>query len=54
VLFNDESRFTLRRNDGRIRCYRRRGEQFVDANVKERDHFLGGFRRDMGSILNSY
>ncbi|XP_060084988.1 uncharacterized protein LOC132564350 [Ylistrum balloti] len=42
VLFTDESRFTLYRSDGRKRCYRRRGERYFDACVKENDRFGGG------------
>ena len=42
VFFTDESRFTLFRADGRLRLYRRRGEQFADACVFERDRYGGG------------
>ena len=42
VLFTDESRFKLRRADGRVRMYRRRGERFQDCCVVERDMFGGG------------
>ena len=41
VLFSDESRFCLDRPDGRMRCYRRRGERYSDACVLERDRFGG-------------
>ena len=42
VLFTDESRFTLRFNDGRIRVWRRPGERFVDATIREHDRYGGG------------
>ena len=42
VLFTDESRFTMSFNDGRIRVWRRPGERFNDAVVREHDHFGGG------------
>lgn len=41
VLFSDESRFTLERSDGRARVYRRTGERYTDACVKEADRFRG-------------
>lgn len=42
VLFSDESRFSLQHNDGRVLVYRRRGERFADANVREHNRFGGG------------
>ena len=42
VLFSDESRFTLERSDGRARVYRRSGERYTDACVKQTDRFRGG------------
>ena len=42
VLFTDESRFTLQFNDGRIRVWRRPGERFADATVREHDRYGGG------------
>lgn len=42
VLFSDESRFSLVHNDGRMRVWRRPGERFVDANVREVVPFGGG------------
>jgi len=42
VIFSDESRFLLRRSDGRTRVYRRPNERFADACVHECDRFGGG------------
>ena len=42
VLFTDESRFALSFNDGRVRVWRRRGERFADACVREVDRYGGG------------
>ena len=42
VLFSDESRFTLSRSDGRARVWRRTGERYADACVREADRFGGG------------
>ncbi|KAJ8362867.1 hypothetical protein SKAU_G00116980, partial [Synaphobranchus kaupii] len=42
VLFSDESRFTLSRNDGRQRCWRRQGEHYASATVVTRRPFGGG------------
>uniref|UniRef100_A0A3Q3MSS0 HTH cro/C1-type domain-containing protein n=1 Tax=Mastacembelus armatus TaxID=205130 RepID=A0A3Q3MSS0_9TELE len=36
VLFSDESRFTLSRNDGRQRCWRHQGERYASATVVTR------------------
>lgn len=44
VLFTDESRFNLRRSDGRARVYRRLGERYTDACVTQIDRFGGGSR----------
>ena len=40
--FTDESRFNLRRSDGRNRVYRRRGEYSNDVCVRERGQLGGG------------
>ena len=53
VFFTDESRFTLSRADGRRRLYRRRGEQFADACVFERDKYGGGSVMVWGGISHS-
>uniref|UniRef100_A0A667Y6R5 Tc1-like transposase DDE domain-containing protein n=1 Tax=Myripristis murdjan TaxID=586833 RepID=A0A667Y6R5_9TELE len=42
VLFSDESRFMLSRNDGRQRCWRRQGEPYASATVVTRRAFGGG------------
>lgn len=42
MLFSDEFRFLLFRSDRRQRVYRRRGERYVDACVREVDRFGGG------------
>lgn len=42
VIFSDESRFLLRRPDGRARVYRRRHERFAANCVQEVDRFGGG------------
>ena len=42
VLFSDESRFTLSFNDGRVRVWRRQGERYADATVREHNRYGGG------------
>lgn len=42
VLFTNETRFSLRRSDGRLRVYRRRGERYSAPCVKEKGQFGGG------------
>ena len=42
VLFSDESRFSLEHNDGRTRVWRRVGERYIDAAVRETRAFGGG------------
>ena len=39
MLFSDESRFCSDRTDGRMKCYRRRGERYIDVCLLERDRF---------------
>ena len=51
-LFTAESRFALFRLDGRRRVYRRRGEQFADVCVRERDRFRGGSVMVWGGIAH--
>ena len=41
VMFSDESRFSLQRSDRRQRVYRRLGERYSDACVREVDRFGG-------------
>jgi hypothetical protein len=42
VLFTDESRFKLRRSDGRSPVYCRTGEHYSDVCVRERGQYGGG------------
>lgn len=42
VLFADETRFNLRRSDGRLRVYRWRGKRYSAQCVKEKGQFVGG------------
>jgi len=42
LFFSDESRFTLKFADGRIRVWRRPGERFAEACVMPVDRFGGG------------
>ena len=42
VLFSDESRFSLDHSDGRIMVYRRVGERYPDACIRQRRAFGGG------------
>jgi len=42
VVFSDESRFTLRFADGRMRVWRRRRERYAQCCVQEVDRFGGG------------
>ena len=45
-MFSDESRFSLQLSDRRQRVYRRLGERYSDACVREVDRFGGG-----GSVM---
>lgn len=51
VLFSDESRYNLSHADGRVRVYRRKGERFAEACVRERDRFGGGGVMVWGGIM---
>ena len=42
MLFTDESRFLLRRSDGRVRVFRRLRERFSDSCVMRHDRYGGG------------
>jgi hypothetical protein len=42
VWFSDESRFQLKRSDGRASVYRRRNERFANNCIQEVDRFGGG------------
>ncbi len=42
VLFSDESRFCLRKVDGRIRVWRRRGERHLEPTVVPTTAYNGG------------
>ena len=51
MLFSDESRFNVSHADGRQRVYRRRGERFRNACIRERDRFGGGGVMVWGGIM---
>lgn len=50
VLFTDESRYRLSHNDARVRAWRRRGERYLQSNVRETIHFGGGSIMVWGGI----
>lgn len=50
ILFSDESRFCLKKNDGRIRVWRRRGERNARACTLPRTAFHGGSVMVWGGI----
>lgn len=54
VVFSDESRFQLYRNDGRRRVYRRRGERFTEQCVRQVDRFGGGSVMVWGAIRSGW
>lgn len=50
VVFSDESRFLLHRNDRRFRVYRFQGERYQQPCVREVDRFGGGSTMVWGAI----
>ena len=50
VLFSDESRFSLDPSDGRVMVYRRVGEHYQDACIRQRRAFGGGSVMVWGGI----
>lgn len=42
IMFLNDSRFALSRNDSRVRVVRSIGERYADYNVMEYDRFCGG------------
>jgi transposase len=54
VLFTDESRFQLHRADGRVRVWRRRGERYANACVRESDRWGGGSVMVWGGITTHF
>ena len=50
ALFTEESRFTLKFADGRIRIWRRPGERFAEACVVPVDRFGGGSLVVLGGV----
>ena len=50
IWFSDESRFQLRKHDGRTRVYRRRNERYARNCVVEADRFGGGSVMVRGAI----
>ena len=50
ILFSDESRFLIRRIDGRERVFRRRGQRFHQAHIRQVDRFGGGSVMVWGGI----
>ena len=50
VLFSDESWFTLSFNDGRIRVWRRQGERYADATVREHNRYGSGSVMVLGGM----
>ena len=41
-MFSDESRFCLRKNDGRVRVWRRQGERFAECCIDRVTAYGGG------------
>ena len=52
VIFSDESRFRLRRSDGRMRVYRRPNERYINACVHECGRFGGGSVMEWAGITH--
>ena len=50
-VFRDESKFLLERKDGRVMVYRRRGERFADACMRQVDHYGDGSVMIWGAIF---
>ena len=50
VLFSEESRFSVDHSDGRIMVYRRVGERYQDACIRQRRAFGGGSVMVWGGI----
>lgn len=50
VMFTDESRFTLKFADGRIRVWRRKNERYHASTVMQKDMFGGGSLMVWGGI----
>ena len=50
VMFSDESRFCLRKVDGRVKVWRRRGERFDDSCIDRVTPFGGGSVMVWGGI----
>ena len=54
VVFSDESRYSLRFADGRVRLYRRQRERYHEGYVVERDRFGGGSVMVWGAINHDF
>ena len=52
ILFSDESRFCLKRNDGRIKVWRRRGERNARSCTIPKTAFYGGSVMVWGGITS--
>lgn len=50
VMFSDEARFCLRKLDGRVRVWRRRGERFADCCIDKVTPYCGGSVMIWGGI----